>query len=935
MGKGCSEKSAETLEYIVKVLNGEETVQEARVKTTSVGVSLDESGNYVFMITADNGAALSQTSIQHISVCVQKPPADFEIIYPFKDNQILTTAPEIIYTDTPFNSDCHSEENSYTLYAKDSVSDTFEAIENTSIGEDGTTTNYFDEGKEKELTYCVYVEKSNGDPDHTVRTKETCFKFCNADIEDAGSSITIDIEGNPSSASTREHVSSSEKRTSEAKDTISTQKTVKFRINKNVKVTEPNACAISPHVSFAAISSETRIELNYITENTFTVDFSVPGTYDLVASLLVDTIKLADWRKSVTVCVYKRPEMSAAITPAEGALLPPGTITFRFSEITDWGDDCDWKLLENRGSKEYVVHLTSPTGTVQAIGLTDASGEITLTEEGEYEYYIETAFKNDEHALSTATKKYTFTVCKDEKPSIKEISIADRADGIELATNVSISMRSWGKDCGEVHQAPYFVVALYRFNGAKDFADTESTVPRQIYSVKSSESSIMLPTLSPSTVHRLTVLAYTNSGNYFAFKSADFRTRALWCTPDPCKNGICDELMKRCICPTDYSGKYCEKSVSSALLAVAIAVPLVVVIIVILVALYLIYKKTSVFGLKMPDFAKYMFSMPKLLDGAETSSKKIEDLVYKDPFNYFDWAKALLQSTEIAGLDNVCKALMYAYERNGKALSLLQSLIEWEVEQCTQEKTLFRSNSAATKCFSVYARMVGLPYLYRVLSPLLNKLLKDLQRQESGVEVRGDAKHTQGMTTELSTAYELDPSRMEEGDADFATTNLLAVQFACQMFLSSLMKTVDHCPAEFHVIANTIETAVLKKFPEYRVEHALSAFLFLRYFVAGISVPESFGLVDFTPSTQLRRQLILISKVVSNLSTTVKFSETEEFMIPLNEFLEEHENIIAEYYAKASEKRHNDHKLVDVPEKFYQRSIEVLAAQNGKLLIKE
>ena len=48
---------------------------------------------------------------------------------------------------------------------------------------------------------------------------------------------------------------------------------------------------------------------------------------------------------------------------------------------------------------------------------------------------------------------------------------------------------------------------------------------------------------------------------------------------------------------------------------------------------------------------------------------------------------------------------------------------------------LFSNNSFASKCFKVYARMIGLPYLYRVIFPLLQKLYKEQQKES--IEVVG------------------------------------------------------------------------------------------------------------------------------------------------------------------------------------------------------
>ena len=65
------------------------------------------------------------------------------------------------------------------------------------------------------------------------------------------------------------------------------------------------------------------------------------------------------------------------------------------------------------------------------------------------------------------------------------------------------------------------------------------------------------------------------------------------------------------------------------------------------------------------------------------------------------------------------------------------------------------------------------------------------------------------------------------------------------------------------------------KFPEHNNQSYISSFMFLRFFVAGLAVPEAFGILSEPPEQKLRRKLIIISKVITNLSTNVKFGDKE------------------------------------------------------------
>jgi hypothetical protein len=76
----------------------------------------------------------------------------------------------------------------------------------------------------------------------------------------------------------------------------------------------------------------------------------------------------------------------------------------------------------------------------------------------------------------------------------------------------------------------------------------------------------------------------------------------------------------------------------------------------------------------------------------------------------------------------------------------------------------------------------------------------------------------------------------------------------------------------------------MPRFPEAKYT-AVGAFVFLRFFCPAIVAPDVEGLVNTTPSKEMRRGLLLIAKVIQNLANNVLFGAKEPFMFPLNDFL--------------------------------------------------
>jgi neurofibromin 1 len=67
---------------------------------------------------------------------------------------------------------------------------------------------------------------------------------------------------------------------------------------------------------------------------------------------------------------------------------------------------------------------------------------------------------------------------------------------------------------------------------------------------------------------------------------------------------------------------------------------------------------------------------------------------------------------------------------------------------------------------------------------------------------------------------------------------------------------------------------------------AIGAVLFLRFICPAIAAPDAFQVVDGQLSKDDRRACVLVSKVIQNLANGVRFGQKEEFMEPMNAFID-------------------------------------------------
>lgn len=86
------------------------------------------------------------------------------------------------------------------------------------------------------------------------------------------------------------------------------------------------------------------------------------------------------------------------------------------------------------------------------------------------------------------------------------------------------------------------------------------------------------------------------------------------------------------------------------------------------------------------------------------------------------------------------------------------------------------------------------------------------------------------------------------------------------------------------VVAHYIWEAVEDRFPESR-HSAVGSFIFLRFFCPSIVAPDNIELEVPSDSRDLRRGLLLITKVIQNLANNVTFGNKEPHMKVLNTFL--------------------------------------------------
>jgi len=234
---------------------------------------------------------------------------------------------------------------------------------------------------------------------------------------------------------------------------------------------------------------------------------------------------------------------------------------------------------------------------------------------------------------------------------------------------------------------------------------------------------------------------------------------------------------------------------------------------------------------------------------------------------------ALSKITQITEADKVTKALIIIFQDSDKVIPLLKRFITDEVNNIDSPGNLFRSNSMVSKMFKFYSRLIGLPYLYETIGPEIYELIEE----KLGLEV--------------------DPEKMDDGtDLDEMRWTLMAQS---QKILKQVLNSVEKCPPQFRALFTHIKDVVGPKYPN-NVNTTIGGFIFLRFFCPAISSPEAYGILDVAnpPGPEARRLLILITKVLQNLSNDVEFGSKEPYMTKMNDFIQTNRTKLAQFYEK-------------------------------------
>ncbi|KAF4971819.1 hypothetical protein FZEAL_9746 [Fusarium zealandicum] len=243
-----------------------------------------------------------------------------------------------------------------------------------------------------------------------------------------------------------------------------------------------------------------------------------------------------------------------------------------------------------------------------------------------------------------------------------------------------------------------------------------------------------------------------------------------------------------------------------------------------------------------------------------------------------EWLMALVED-EIDGIGNQTTMKKYRFSSRLKSNDSLDSGTDRELivrdmgkSLAGEANLLFRGNSLLTQSLEFHMRRLGKEYLEDTL-------------QEKLFEIN-----------EINPNCEVDPSKIpHEGDLDQHWTVL--IHYTTEVW-KCIANSANRLPPELRHVLKYIRAVAEDRYGDFLrtvTYTSVSGFLFLRFICPAILSPKLFNLLRDHPRPQAQRTFTLIAKALQKLANLSTFGKREEWMEPMNRFLNVQRQAVRDY----------------------------------------
>ena len=227
-------------------------------------------------------------------------------------------------------------------------------------------------------------------------------------------------------------------------------------------------------------------------------------------------------------------------------------------------------------------------------------------------------------------------------------------------------------------------------------------------------------------------------------------------------------------------------------------------------------------------------------------------------------AMALANVVTNQQMDELARVFVTLFDAKHLLSPLLWNMFYREVDLSECAQTLFRGSSLGSKIMAFCFKIYGATYLQGLLEPLIQDLIDNAECETS--------------------TFEVDPIRIEKHeDIDVNQRNLMRIT---QTVFDAIISSSDRFPSQLRSMCHCLYQVMCKRFPNAQGNNigSVGTVMFLRFINPAIVSPFEMGIVEKQPPPNIKRGLMLMSKILQNIANHVEFSK-EGHMLCFNEFV--------------------------------------------------
>jgi neurofibromin 1 len=232
--------------------------------------------------------------------------------------------------------------------------------------------------------------------------------------------------------------------------------------------------------------------------------------------------------------------------------------------------------------------------------------------------------------------------------------------------------------------------------------------------------------------------------------------------------------------------------------------------------------------------------------------------------------QAAVESASFTEIDTMLKVYLDTLSRKGKTVEVVSYLLKLEIHNTgiviiylVDVSCIFRGTSFCTRLLSVFGKPRTFSFLENTVGVVLKKFLAE------------NAKN----------CYEVDPIKVT--DQSSLCSNFKNLEDLLTVLLDSFYSSSHLLGYSIRALCTNIFAFLEQKFPG-NGRLAVGGFIFLRLVCPAIITPDLYGILNKQiEDKNLRRGLLLATKVIQNLANNVPFGHKEVHMARFNPFLKD------------------------------------------------